>query len=70
VRNAVARFDQVIDVSDADRAVAFANIEKAAKYYGVNLSETSWRDLGVHPQERRKEGAPKGGVKRQPRTQI
>ena len=31
VRNAVARFDQVIDVSDADRALAFANIEKAAK---------------------------------------
>jgi hypothetical protein len=26
VRNAVARFDQVIDVSDADRALAFANI--------------------------------------------
>jgi hypothetical protein len=31
VRNAVARFDQVIDVSDADRALAFANIEKAAE---------------------------------------
>ena len=31
VRNAVARFDQVIDVSDADRALAFENIEKAAK---------------------------------------
>lgn len=45
VRNAVARFDQVEDVSDADRELAFANIEKAAAYYGVNLSETSWRDL-------------------------
>jgi hypothetical protein len=45
VRNAVARFDQVIDVSDADRALAFANIEKAASHYGVNLSETSWHDL-------------------------
>jgi hypothetical protein len=33
VRNAVARFDQVVDVSDADRALAFANIEKAASYY-------------------------------------
>jgi len=41
VRNAVARFDQVIDVSDADRALAFANMEKAANYYGVNLAETS-----------------------------
>jgi hypothetical protein len=45
VRNAVARFDQVIGVSDDERALAFANIEKAANYYGVDLSETSWRDL-------------------------
>lgn len=45
VRNAVARFDQVIDVTDADRALAFANIEKAANHYGVNLAETSWHDL-------------------------
>jgi hypothetical protein len=48
VRNAVARFDQVSDVSDEDRALAFANIEKAAEYYNVRLSETSWRDLRVH----------------------
>jgi len=53
VRNAVARFDQVTDVSDADRALAFTNIEKAASYYGVNLAETSWHDLGVYPQENR-----------------
>lgn len=59
VRNAVARFDQVIDVSDQDRALAFANIEKAAKYYDVDLSETSWRDLGAHPQPHRKEAAAK-----------
>jgi hypothetical protein len=39
--NTVARFDQVIGVSDAERALAFANIEKAASYYGVNLAETS-----------------------------
>jgi hypothetical protein len=60
VRNAVARFDQVIGVSDADRELAFANIEKAAKYYDVDLSETSWRDLGVHPQRHRKEAAAEG----------
>ena len=53
VRNAVARFDQVIGVSDEERALAFANIEKAANYYGVNLSETSWQQLGVHPQAHR-----------------
>ena len=53
VRNAVARFDQVIDVSDADRDVAFANIEKAASYYDVELSETNSQELGVHPQPHR-----------------
>jgi hypothetical protein len=60
VRNAVARFDQVTGVSDADRELAFANIEKAAKHYDVNLSETSWRDLGAHPQRGRKEAAAEG----------
>jgi hypothetical protein len=47
VRNAVARFDQVEDVSDADRALAWANIEKAAQYYGVTLSETDWHQLAT-----------------------
>ena len=60
VRNAVARFDQVTGVSDADRDLAFANIKKAAKHYDVDLSETSWHDLGVHPQHNRKEAAAKG----------
>src|ERR1700691_1424923 len=53
VRNAVARFGQVSDVSDTDRALAFANIEKTANYYDVNLAETSGHDLGIHPQKRR-----------------
>ena len=68
VRNAVARFDQVIDVSDADRALAFANIEKAAKYYDVNLSETSWHDLGVHPQKNRSKAAARGSATRKRRA--
>ena len=69
VRNAVARFDQVIDVSDVDRALAFANIEKAANYYDVNLAETSWHDLGIHPQKnRRREAAAKGAVTRERRA--
>ncbi len=54
VRNAVARFDQVIDVTDADRVLAFTNIEKAASYYGVNLAETSWRDLSSPPKSGRR----------------
>ena len=53
VRNAVARFDQVLDVPDADRALAFANIEKAARYYKVDLSETNWHQLETHPQRKR-----------------
>ena len=70
VRNAVARFDQVTGVSDADRALAFANIEKAAKHYGVDLSETSWRDLGAHPQAHRKEAAAKAVATKRERGQI
>lgn len=64
VRNAVARFDQVIDASDAERAVAFANIEKAARHYDVDLSETNWHELGVHPQKNRKQAAAKAAATR------
>ncbi len=45
VRNAIARFDQVIDVSDDERELAFANIKKAAEHYGVHMSEAEWEDL-------------------------
>jgi len=59
VRNAVARFDQVLGVSDAERELAFANIKKAAKHYGVDLGEEAWQELGVHPQPNRRENARK-----------
>ena len=49
VRNALARFDQVEGVSDADRDRAFANIKKAAKHYGDEMEETDWRQLGKRP---------------------
>jgi hypothetical protein len=45
VRNALARFDQVEGVSDADLDLAFANIKAAADYYGVDVRENSWREL-------------------------
>lgn len=45
VRNAVARFDQVEDVTDAERDVAWANIKKAAEHYQVDLHEKSWKEL-------------------------
>jgi hypothetical protein len=67
VRNAAARFDQVTNVSNADRALAFANIKKAASYYGVDISESSWEELGVHPQQHRRERAAKGAATRKRR---
>lgn len=49
VRTALARFDQVQDVSDRDRELAFANIRKAAEHYGVDVAEDRWQDLGKRP---------------------
>jgi hypothetical protein len=49
VKNALARFDQVDDVSDAERDQAFANIKKAAEHYGVEIKESNWRQLGKRP---------------------
>jgi hypothetical protein len=46
VRNAIARFDQVEGVTDAERDVVFANIQKAAEYSGIRMKETSWHQLG------------------------
>jgi hypothetical protein len=46
VRNAVARFDQVEGVTDAERDDAWKRIEAAAKKFGVKLEERSWRELG------------------------
>ena len=46
VRNALARFNQVQDVTDTEREQAFANIKKAAKHYDVEVTETKWQDLG------------------------
>ena len=50
VRSALARFNQVKDVSDADRDAAFANICAAAKHYGVDVAERDWREFGKTPQ--------------------
>jgi len=52
VQNALARFDQVQDVSDADRDLAFANIKKAARHYGLQVEEGNWRELGKRPHTR------------------
>ena len=49
VRNAIARFDQTTGVTDEERDLAWANIKKAAKYFGVHISESDWRELGKRP---------------------
>ena len=46
VRNAIARFNQVKDVSDDERDAAWTRITAAAKKFDVEVSETSWREIG------------------------
>lgn len=46
VRNAIARFDQVRDVTDEERDEAFRRIRRAAAKYGVEMSATRWQELG------------------------
>lgn len=70
VRNAIARFDQTIGVSDEDRKLAFVNIKKAARHYGVDMSEHDWKELGSHPStgrtaEDRRESAQKAAETRE-----
>ena len=45
VRNAIARFNQVRDVSDDERDAAWGRIKRAAKTHGVEMEEDSWREL-------------------------
>lgn len=45
VRNAIARFDQVKDVTDKERDEAWERIKKAAKKFNVEVNESSWREL-------------------------
>ena len=57
VRNAIARFDQVKDVSDADRDEAFRRIQAAAKKFGVDMTETHWKQLGSRPHPEHKKAS-------------
>jgi hypothetical protein len=45
VRNAIARFDQVEGVSDAERDRAWKRITSAAKKFDVEVSANDWREL-------------------------
>jgi hypothetical protein len=52
VRNAIARFNQVEGVSDAERDRAWKRILAAAKRYDVEVSESSWRELAKGGKDR------------------
>lgn len=45
VRNAIARFDQVQGVTDAERDAAWRRIRAAARKYGVEVTARGWRSL-------------------------
>ncbi len=50
VRNALSRFNQVEGVTDAERDAAFENIKAAARHFGVDMAQTSWKELGKNSQ--------------------
>jgi hypothetical protein len=45
VRNAIARFNQVQGVTDAERDAAWKRIKTAAHKFGVDVKESDWREL-------------------------
>jgi hypothetical protein len=45
VRNAIARFDQVEGVTDAERDAAWKRIRAAARRFGVEVNANGWRSL-------------------------
>ncbi|HEX6796122.1 MAG TPA: DUF6582 domain-containing protein [Ktedonobacterales bacterium] len=49
VKDALARFDLVKDVDPQQRDLAWRNILKAAKHYGIDVEEANWHELGSHP---------------------
>jgi len=54
VRNAVARFNQVKGVTEADRRAAWKRIQSAAKRYGVELGADSFRENSSRKQRNTK----------------
>jgi hypothetical protein len=52
VRNALARFSQVRDATDAERREAFDRIRRAAKRFDVDMTAERWQDLGKPASDR------------------
>ena len=63
VRNAIARFDQVVGVTEEQRKLAFANIKKAAEHYGVDLKK-HLAQLGSQPKTGRSAADRKASAKK------
>jgi hypothetical protein len=53
VRSAIARFDQVEGVTDAERDEAWKRIQQAAKRFGVEVSESDGHELFLGGQARK-----------------
>jgi Family of unknown function (DUF6582) len=53
VRNAIARFNQVEGVSDAERDRAWKRILAAARRHDVEVAESSWRELAKGGKDRK-----------------
>jgi len=61
LRDAGSHFNRSID---ADRALVLANIEQAARFSDVDLTETSWHNLAISPVKNRKMAAANATVTR------
>ncbi|RZU54026.1 hypothetical protein EV385_5963 [Krasilnikovia cinnamomea] len=59
VRNAIARFDQVRDVTDRERDEAFRRIQRAARKFGVQMTESRWQELGKPSATRKSSDKPR-----------
>ena len=46
VRDAMAKFNQVQGVTDPGTDIAFANIQKAASHFDIQMKETDWHRFG------------------------
>jgi hypothetical protein len=46
VRDAMARFDQVSNVTDSERDLAFSNIQKAANHFDIKMKKSDWHQFG------------------------
>jgi hypothetical protein len=56
VRNAIARFNQVEGVTDAERDAAWKRIRAAAEKFGVEVKESHWHEL-AHGGKNKKAGS-------------